>query len=119
MSNLPINEHERNCPDCLATIAASNGETKVTHYAVNAAFCNCGRRLPCLALPANPPSSAPEASSEPWLRFTVDGWPCWCVSDEKSHRGWIHAPRCNELFRELIERAGHEKVAIPESAFRP
>lgn len=30
----------------------------------------------------------------PGPRRTVEGLPCWCVSDVAPHRGWIHSPAC-------------------------
>lgn len=32
-------------------------------------------------------------------RVMLDGSPCWCVSTEKPHEGWIHSPTC-EVLRE-------------------
>jgi len=34
---------------------------------------------------------------EPAKRTMPDGTPCWCVSDEAPHEGWIHAPVCESL----------------------
>lgn len=31
------------------------------------------------------------------FRRMLDGSPCWCVSTDAPHDGWIHAPRCLEL----------------------
>lgn len=28
------------------------------------------------------------------VRTMPDGSPCWCVSDDEPHEGWIHAPLC-------------------------
>jgi hypothetical protein len=37
------------------------------------------------------------ATYVPWLRKMADGSPCWCVSDDAPHEGWVHAPVCIAL----------------------
>lgn len=36
-------------------------------------------------------------SRPPRVRSMLDGSPCWCVSDEPPHDGWIHSPVCEAL----------------------
>lgn len=32
--------------------------------------------------------------NHPPVRVMTDGSPCWCVSDDAPHEGWVHAPVC-------------------------
>lgn len=41
-------------------------------------------------------ATVPPQSMVPVERYMKDG-PCWCLSEEEPHTGWIHAPRCLEL----------------------
>lgn len=31
------------------------------------------------------------------VRLMLDGSPCWCVSADEPHEGWVHAPACETL----------------------
>lgn len=52
-------------------------------------------------------------------RTMVDGTPCWCVSEEEPHEGWVHAPVCI-VRREIAadpERRAH--VDAVKATLRP
>lgn len=50
----------------------------------------------------------PEMLTEPDahpFRWMLDGTPCWCVSADEPHEGWIHAPACQATLRERVALA--------------
>jgi hypothetical protein len=38
-------------------------------------------------------------------RVMPDGSPCWCVSNEAIHDGWIHSPLCTDTLRRWAGQA--------------
>lgn len=40
------------------------------------------------------------------FRTQPDGSPCWCVSDDAPHKGWIHSPACEQMFRRWVRQGG-------------
>lgn len=70
-------------------------------FAPMALVCLCGH----LNRGTPPPFGYPEAvlfwSSDEPARFMPDNTPCWCVSEELPHAGWVHSPAC--LKRQLAE----------------
>lgn len=42
-----------------------------------------------------------EPDADPF-RWMPDGTPCWCISAEEPHVGWVHAPACEATLRERI-----------------
>lgn len=45
-----------------------------------------------------------EPDSHPF-RWMPDGTPCWCISAEEPHEGWVHAAACQDLLRERLRTA--------------
>lgn len=36
------------------------------------------------------------------FRWMLDGTPCWCISADEPHDGWVHAPACQDQLREQL-----------------
>lgn len=52
------------------------------------------------------------------IRRMLDGSPCWCVSKDEPHEGWVHAPFCLRLRAHEVADEEAMVEIVPEKWLR-